>query len=65
MSHSTFQQVEFGYQLTPLASLANSQLNPGQSYTFDLKFSGSYTSLTASIISTTGARAIMPRPRSI
>ncbi|MCL2449631.1 MAG: hypothetical protein FWD17_11855, partial [Polyangiaceae bacterium] len=54
VSHGTFQSGEYGYVLTPVPSLASSQLNQGQTYSFELQFSGAYTELTANIVSNNG-----------
>jgi GH35 family endo-1,4-beta-xylanase len=54
VAHGSFTPSEYGYLLSADASLANSQLNQGQTYTFELKFSGAYTQLSAEIISNDG-----------
>jgi GH35 family endo-1,4-beta-xylanase len=54
VAHGTFQPSEYGYLLSPLPSLADSQLDQGQTYTFELKFSGAYTQLITNIISNNG-----------
>jgi GH35 family endo-1,4-beta-xylanase len=62
VAHGTFQPGEFGYLVSPLASLASSQLNQGQTYTFELKFSGAYTQLTANILSNDGTTCDQTAP---
>jgi GH35 family endo-1,4-beta-xylanase len=62
VANGTFQPVEFGYLVSPLASLANSQLNQGQTYTFELKFSGAYTQLNANILTNDGTTCDQTAP---
>ncbi len=54
VANGSSQAVENGYLLSPLDSIENSQLDVGQTYTFELKFDGDYTQLDTFIISNNG-----------
>jgi GH35 family endo-1,4-beta-xylanase len=54
VANGDFQTNTYGYLLTPNASIASSQLNQGQTYHFELNFSGPYTQFNALMNSNNG-----------
>jgi endo-1,4-beta-xylanase len=62
VAHGSFQTTDNGYLLSADDCLANSKLDPGQTYTFELKFSGTYTVFTPIIMSSNGASCDQQAP---
>lgn len=55
VAHGSFQATDGGYLVLAAESLADSKLDPGQTYTFELKFSGEYTSVTPIVMTSNGS----------
>jgi GH35 family endo-1,4-beta-xylanase len=62
VAHGDFQTNEYGYLIVPNGSIAISQLNPGQSYNFELQFDGTYTQLTSFMQSNGGTACDLTAP---
>jgi GH35 family endo-1,4-beta-xylanase len=62
VAHGSFQPTDNGYLLLADDSLADAQLDPGQTYTFELKFEGEYTSFTPVLMSSNGSKCDQEAP---
>jgi GH35 family endo-1,4-beta-xylanase len=62
MTRGTFTVGQYGYLLSPDTSLQSSQLQPGNSFSMELKFSGAYTSVVANVLTNDGVNCDQQAP---
>jgi endo-1,4-beta-xylanase len=62
VAHGSAEATEGGYVLRPVGSLEESQLDPGESYQFQLKLDGEYTELETFVHGANGANCDQESP---